>query len=99
MVLTKDKNGDFVPSTVTFQKKTAQDCRPEGLYDAPWGDVDSVISGIIKAKMEKSTVKSGGKNSAGRPILSQSRSDVPTKSNIRKLQAQHGRQASLPEQR
>ena len=99
MVLTKDRNGDFVPSTVTFQKKATQDNRPEGLYDAPWGDVDSVISGILKAKMEKSVTKSAGKNSVGKQALPLNRTDVPTKNNIRRFQAQHSRQTSLPDQR
>ena len=108
MMLVKDKNGDYIPSpTPASEKKVRMDTRQEGLYDPPWEDVDTVISSILKSKMEASRSKSNasaGKNIinkviTGKKEYSQSRLEESTRSNIKRLQAQHHRQTSLPDQK
>lgn len=103
MVLMKDRNGDFVPTTSqsdgNYKKKVKIDATttPDGFYDAPWSDVDTVITSILKSKMNESVSKNSEKG-MGRQTQSQLKLSDMSKGNVKKVYTQHNRQISVPEQ-
>ena len=85
------KNESVGPSLSSniHKVKMKTDSRPDGLYDTPWEDVDTVISNILS--------KASNKGIPGKEV--QPKTDASSKSNLKKLPIQHSRQISLPDSR